>query len=182
MPDANYLAKIYSAMMEEGIMPNFFTPVKQKAPARDTAFVYWDLQTTMSLSTYMFLGHPTVQELDTFIMTEVQKRVSKAKRTLYKAFSDPSQSLVTDQLLQREWRVWEDHGEWFEDISSQALSDTGQNPSATVLFLITTNSDYVDLIRQLKGNNVRVYLIAPPTVRPELVDAVGERRWIRLPV
>ena len=163
-------------------MPKLFTPVKQKAPVRDTAFVYWDLQTTMSLNTYMFLGHPTVQELDTFIMTEVQKCVPESNRSVYKAFSSSSRSAVADQLDQLDWRIWEDNTDWYEDIYSQALSDAGQNPSATVLFLITTNPDYVDLIRQLKGNNVRVYLMAPSSAPPELVDVVGQKRWIRLPI
>ena len=162
-------------------MPKFFTPVKQKASVRDTAFVYWDLQTTMSLSTSMFLGTPTVQELDTFIMTEVEKRVPKSKLSIYKAFSSSSRSAAANQLDELDWRIWEGNIDWYEDIYSQALSDAGQNPSGTILFLITTNPDYVDLIRQLKGNNVQVYLMAPSAVRPELVDAVGERRYINLP-
>ena len=163
-------------------MANFFTPVKQKAPVRDTALIYWDITGTLSNPMYMFLDFTIVLELETFIKAEARKLVPESKRMLYKAFSDPSQSLVTDELLKNEWRVWEDHGEWSEDIYSQALSDAGQNPSATVLFLITTNPDYVDLIRQLKRNNVLVYLMAPSAVSSVLVDAVGERRWIRLPI
>ena len=38
-PDAESLAAVYSLGMEKGVAPNFFVPVKQKAPPCDIALV-----------------------------------------------------------------------------------------------------------------------------------------------
>ena len=79
------------------------------------------------------------------------------------------------------WRVWEDQGDWDEEIYDQAMSDAGQSPQHTVVFLMTSDGDHADTVNELRRRGARVYLIAPPTASKYLTDVVGARRWIRLP-
>ena len=175
-PDAKSLAAIYSIGAEEGIVPKFFVKeaVKEPKVVRDTARVYWDIQNLAP-------SLQNVTEWDAFIKSEVKRRVPKFDRRLLKAFSSPFHQMVTSQLKESGWRVWEDHGDWDEEIYDQALSDAGQSPTRTVVFLITTDGDHVDTVQELRRRGVRVYLIAPPTVSEALTSAVGSRRWIHSP-
>ena len=175
-PDAKSLAAIYSVGAEEGIMPHFFVKEAAKEPAqvRDTVLVYWDIQNLAP----SFLN---VTDWDTFIKSEVQRRVPRANRKLLKAFSSPTHQLATNQLEDKGWRVWEDHGDWDEEIYDQAMSDAGQSPGRTVVFLITTDGDHADTMEELRQRGVRVYLIAPSTVSRALTSVVGAKRWIHLP-
>ena len=175
-PDADYLAAIYSVGAEEGIVPSFFVKdaVRENVEVRDVALVYWDIQNLA----------PTLQsvaERDSFIRAEVKRRVPQAKRKLFKAFSSPAHQIATTQLEQKEWRVWEDEGDWDDEIYDQVLSDAGHSPRSTVVFLLTADGDHTETVEELKRRGVRVYLIAPPTASESLVRAVGAKRWIRLP-
>ncbi len=156
-------------------MPKFFVKEALKEPVqvRDTVLVYWDMQNLAP-------SHWNVDDWDAFIRTEVRRRVPQASRTLFKAFSDPTHQLATNQLEKKGWRVWEDHGDWDEEIYDQAMSDAGQSPMRTVVFLITTDGDHADTVQELRRRDARVYLIAPPNVSNALTSAVGSRRWIRL--
>lgn len=174
-PDAKSLATIYSVGAEEGIMPSFFVKeaVKEPVEVRDTALVYWDIQNLApSLA--------NVDQWDDFIKSEVNRRVPQVDRKLLKAFSNPTHQLATNQLEEKGWRVWEDYGDWDEEIYDQAMSDAGQYPRRTVVFLITTDGDHADTVEELKRRGVRVYLIAPSTASGALTSAVGTRRWIHL--
>ena len=157
-------------------MPNFFVKeaVKQPAQVRDTALVYWDIQNLAP----SFLN---VSDWDAFIKSEVQRHVPQASRKLLKAFSSPTHQLATNQLEDKGWRVWEDYGDWDEEIYDQAMSDAGQSPGRTVVFLITTDGDHAEMVQELQRRGVRVYLIAPPIVSKALTSVVGARRWIHLP-
>ncbi len=157
-------------------MPNFFVKeaVKEPAQVRDTALVYWDFQNLAP-------SHLNVADWDTFIKSEVHRRVPQASRKLLKAFSNPAHQLATNQLEKKGWRVWEDHGDWDEEIYDQAMSDAGQSPRRTVVFLITTDGDHADTVQELRRRGARVYLIAPPTASNALTSVVGSRRWIHLP-
>ncbi len=175
-PDAKSLAAIYSVGAEEGIMPEFFanSTVKEPTQVRDNVIVYWDIQNLA----------PTIhdiEDLHTFIRSEIRRRVPRAKRILLKAFASPFHELATNQLQRKGWRVWEDYGEWDEEIYDQALSDAGQSPKQAVVFLITTDGNHSDTVQELRRRSVRVYLIAPPSASQALKDAVGIKRWIRLP-
>ena len=125
-----------------------------------------------------------LERLDALITDEVRKRVPKASRELFKAFVSRSSAFPKD-LRNLGWRVWEPglhDANWEETLYDQALSDTGQNPSGSVVFLITTDSTYIDLIEDLQGRGARVYLITTPNASAphELIAAVGRRRWIEL--
>ena len=174
-PDAKSLAAIHSVGAEEGIMPNFFVKeaVKETVQVRDTVLVYWDVQNLAP-------SHSNVVDWDTFIKAEVRRRVPQASRKLFKAFSNPAHQLATNQLEKKGWRVWEDHGDWDEEIYDQAMSDAGQSPKRAVVFLITTDGDHADTVEELRRRDARVYLIAPPTASNALTSVVGSRRWIRL--
>ena len=154
-PDAESLAAIYSLGMDEGVAVNFFVPIKQKAPARDAALVYWDMQSIAPASV------DAVDTLDKAIKAEVRKRAPNAARSLFKAFSRPAQSAMTDRLGKLKWRVWEDDVDWTEDIHDQALSDAGQDPSAAVVFLVVAEESHEELVQELRGRNARVYTMTP---------------------
>lgn len=175
-PDANSLAAIYSVGAEEGIMASFFVKesVKESVEVRDTALVYWDIQ---NLAPSLL----NVANWDDFIQSQIRRRVPQVSRMLLKAFSSPFHSLSTNYLEQKGWRVWEDNVDWDDDIYDQAISDAGQSPRRSVVFLITTDGDHADTVQELRTRGVRVYLIAPPTVSNALTGAVGGRRWIRWP-
>ncbi len=179
-PDAHSLAAIYSLAQKKGIVANFFAPTKPKTPVRNAALVYWDSEYTRE----DWNGETKRTELDKFIRHEVRKRVPKAERQLFKVFTSTSREVVSDQLEKLNWRVWEREGwsdtDWSEEIYDQALSDAGHSPANSVVFLVTQDTDHVDLIEDLRERDVRVYLFAPSSVSQELVAAVGKRRWIKL--
>ena len=77
--------------------------------------------------------------------------------------------------------MWEGHANWDDDIYDQAMSDAGQSPRRTVVFLITTDGDHAETVQELQRRGVRVYVIAPANVSTDLTSVVGARRWIRLP-
>ena len=152
-PDADSLAAIYSLGMDKGFDPNFFAPLKQKAAARDAALVYWDMQTIAPAS----VG--AVDALDRAIRKEVDQRVPRGARRLFKAFSHPVHSAMTDRLMTLKWGVWEDNDDLTEDILHHALSDAGQDPSGSVVYLIAADGRLETLIQELRDRNVRVYVM-----------------------
>ena len=183
-PDAQSLAAIYSLGMEVGIVATFFAPVKQKTPVRDAALVYWDVPTN-------FGWHP-IEPQSASIINEVKRRVPHATRQLVKAFVGRNDSMLTSTLENLGWRVWATTStgftDWNEEIYDQALSDAGQDPVGSVVFLVTADVRHVELIQELRERNVRVYLISEHGTWPysqgasaQLIEAVGKRRWIELP-
>ena len=173
-PDAKFLAKIYSVAKEHGITPNFFslrTETRGTKP-RYRLIVLWDFQT---------LGVPS-QQLDgaeSWIRTEVGRRFDRMTHRLFKAFTHPSQSAEADTLEKLGWRVWEDDRDIDEEIIDQAKSDSGQDPTGTVLVLITRDRNFTDLIEELRIEGVRVYLLGPSSTGDDLIEKVGRRRWIQ---
>ena len=169
VPDADSLAAIYSVAREKGIMPTFFAPEKRKAPIRDTALVYLDFDSLISYGNNM-------ADWDTFFVTEVNKRVPRLKDSQFKVFSIFPSVPAISQLEALGWDFWK--GDL--DIIHHALSESGKNPDASVVFLITARVGYADLINRLRDDGVRVYLMAPSSVSDVLVAAVGRKRWINL--
>ena len=168
-PDAHSLAAIYSVAKGKGIMANFFATEKRKAPIRDTALVYWDVD---SVAPYGW----NIVEWDTFVVTEVNKRVPKPKDSQFKVFSRFPYTPAISKLQDLDWDIWDGDA----DIVHHALSESGQNPDASVVFLITTKTAHVDLIERLKDDGVIVYLMAPSSVSDAIMQAVGRKRWINL--
>jgi|WetSurMetagenome_2_1015567.scaffolds.fasta_scaffold312915_1 transcriptional regulator with XRE-family HTH domain len=168
-PDANSLAKIYSLAMERGITPNFF---RGKGMGRTRLIVMWDLQN-------LGVSASDVSKADAWIKDEINKRFSSVPNKRFKAFAHTSQSAASDELNKMGWRVFEDTEDIDEDLIQQSLSDCGQNPTETVLVIITKDSDYSELIRDLSDKGVRVYLIAPEDSSKKLISEVGSKRIIK---
>lgn len=183
-PDAQSLAAIYSLGMEVGVMATFFAPVKQKTPVRDAALVYWDVPTNF--------GWHGIEPQSASVVAEAKKRMPRDARLLFKAFVGQNDSILTNTLENLGWRVWATTSwtgftDWNEEIYDQTLSDAGQNPTGSVVFLVTADVRHVELIRELRERDVRVYLVTQqrmgllvPEVSPQLIEAVGKRRWIEL--
>ena len=100
---------------------------------------------------------------------------------------------MTAALQRLGWVVWEDDDDLSDDIISQSKSDCGQEPENTILVLMTHpgRDEFVDLVRELKSNGVKVYLMSTEshtfTVTSTgvmqttgLIEAVGHKHWIKL--
>ena len=176
-PDAESLAAIYSAAVEHGVTPNFFRrrrPVSKQSQQRSRLLTMWDFQ-NLGLSAWQ------VAQVNSWIRRELDKRFPATSYRRFKAFSHPFQSSAADQLENLGWRVWEDTEDMDEEIENQARSDCGQEPKDTVLVLITKDGDFADLAGDLNALGVLVYLISPAFgYSRELVEVVGNKRWIRL--
>lgn len=175
VPDANFLALIYSVAREHNVTPSFFSIRREPQDKRKPRYrlvVMWDFQT---------LGVPTgqVAEADAWLRTEVKRRFSGISFQLFKAFTFPYQSAAADILESMGWRVWEEDTGINEEIIDQSRSDAGQEPGGTILVLITRDNSFIDLVDELKMQGVRVYLVAPEFSNQELVEKVGRRRWIQ---
>ena len=186
-PDGDSLAAIYSLGMEVGVVAQFFTPTTQKASVRDAALVYWYVDLSQwPMSPWLLSPSLGLERLDTLIRDEVRKRVPHASRELFKAFLSSPSSPVATQIKNLGWRVWEPEiwgfQGWSEEIYDQALSDAGQDPFASVVFLVATDVKHVETITELQERHVRVYLVTPrmSVVSSPLIEAVGKQRWIEL--
>ena len=115
---------------------------------------------------------------DTFLVAEVNKRVPELKDSQFKVFSRSHHIPGVSQLEDLYWDIWEDGA----DIVHHALSESGQNPDASVVFLITRDPVYADLIKRLKDDGVLVYVMAPSSLSDVIMEAVGRNRWISLDV
>ena len=175
VPDADYLALIYSVAREHNVTPTFFSIRREPQDTRKPRYrliVMWDFQT---------LGVPANQvvEADAWLRTEVKRRFGGMTHQLYKAFTFASQSASADILESLGWRVWEDDTDIDEEIIDQSRSDAGQDPGGTILILITRDKGFIDLIDESKRENVRVYFAGPEFPNQELIEKVSRRRWIQ---
>ena len=163
--------------MENGITPNFFRKTKKQTMKRTRLLVVWDFPNLAA-----HIQH--VPEMDAWLRAECEKRFSTTSHRIFKAFvrATPGYSLYdpTDSLLDRGWKVWEESQDLDETVIDHCKSDCGQDPLSTILILIARDGDYADMINELKGRGVRVYLLGFGCTQ-ELVNAVGEKRLIELP-
>ena len=177
-PDAESLAAIHSIAMEQGIVPEFFQrrrPAPKPSKEKSRLLVMWNFQ---SVST-----QPNqVQDLVTWIRSELDDRFAPPSYQWFKAFAWKNQAAATDELLSLGWRIWEDDEDLGDEIIAQAMSDCGQEPEDTVLVLIAKDGEYGKLIADLHSKGVLVYLITPShSYSQNLVNAVGEQQWIQFP-
>ena len=100
------------------------------------------------------------------------------RRRWHEAFAHTSQSSASDELEKLGWKVWEDEEDLDEDLIQQSLSDCGQSPSETVYVIITEDGDFTDLLEELRERGIRNYLSGPQGSNGDLVNEVGEKRWI----
>ena len=177
-PDADSLAAIYSIARDRDITPSFFQrrkPVPTLNRNRDRLVVIWDFQNYSATALQ-------VPHMDSSIRWEIRRPLKSASFQLFKAFASPNQAEATNGLFELGWRVFEDAHDLDEDIVEQAKSDCIQDPGHTTLALISNDGDYVELIQDLSELGVDVYLITSLFgYSHRLVEAVGEKRWKRLP-
>lgn len=177
-PDAESLAAIYSLGREHGVTPEFFH--RRKATAKQTKgrsrlIVLWDFQ-------YVEVSSRQLDEIADWVDRELNNRFGRASYRLFKAFAWNNQANTTDELIEKGWRIFEDSEDLFDEVYDHAKSDCGQDPEDTTLVLIALDEEYSELVKELKKQSVRVYLITPPgNYDQSLVEAVGQRRWILLP-
>ncbi len=174
VPDANSLASIYSIAKDYGLTPTFFgisKETKSSPKIRDRLLVMWDFW-TLGPQPYH------VEEAEAWIKNEINKRFHNMTVEIFKVFSHPSQSNATDKLTELGWRVWEDNSGMDEELIDHARSDAGQDPEATILVLITSDGEFIDLINELHKKGVRVYLITPNNTNADLIAEIGRKRWI----
>lgn len=174
VPDAKSLASIYSLAKDHGITPTFFgvrKDTKTQQKIRDRLIVMWDFW-TLGLQPYQ------VEEAETWVKSELKKRFHHMSVEMYKAFSHTSQSSATNTLIKLGWKVWEEPTGMDDELIDHTRSDAGQDPKATILVLITRDDQFVDLIDEMQNKGVRVFLIAPKNTNGDLIEKVGQRRWI----
>ena len=175
-PDATSLVAVYSVSIEEGVAPVFFRrrkSMKQAATVRTILLTMWDFQ-NMGVSVY------DVPRVDEWIRGALGSQFPMTTRRRYKAFSHPQQTTATDTLANLDRGAWEDEEDADEKLVSHCKADCGQDPGSTILVLITNDSDFADLIAEMKSKGVRVYLLALSPAQ-ELLDAVGQKKWITWP-
>lgn len=178
-PDAASLAAIHSVAMERGITPSFFKKRKKQPMKRTRLLVVWDFPNLAA-----HVQH--VPDIDTWLRAECDKRFPATNQRTFKAFvgatSGFGQFDPADTLLDRGWKVWEEEEDedLDETIIDHCKSDCGQDPLSTTLVLVTRDGEYAEMIEELKGQGVRVYLIGFGCSQ-ELATAVGEKRLIELP-
>ena len=144
---------------------------------RTRLLVVWDFSD--------FAPHPQhVPNVDAWVREVCEKRISTAAQRTFKAFVPATQWSSPfdpgDALLDRGWKVWEEGEDLEEAIIEHCKSDCGQDPLDTTLVLVARDGDYSDMVNELKGRGVRVYLLGFGCSQ-ELVNAVGERRHIEMP-
>ena len=177
-PDANSLAAIHSIAIEKGFTPSFFRKEKRQTTKRTRLLVMWDFPDLAAHSQY-------VPNVDAWVRAECEKRFPTTTRRTFKAFvrATPWSSFFdpADTLLDRGWKVWEEGEDLEETIIDHCKSDCGQDPSSTVLVLIARDGDYASTVNEIKSLDVRVYLFGFGC-NQELVNTVGKRRYIELPL
>ncbi len=177
-PDAKSLAAIYSLAKEKKVTPEFFH--RRKATAKQSKgqsrlVVLWDFQ-------YVEVSWNQLDQIADWVQAEISKRFGGASHRLFKAFAWEQHGNATDRLAEKGWRIFEDSEDLKDEIYEHAKSDCGHDPKDTTLVLIARDLEYRELVKELKQQGVRVYVITPPAnYDGALVEAGGQKRWIRLP-
>jgi transcriptional regulator with XRE-family HTH domain len=190
-PDADSLAAIYSIAREAGVVANFFAADRTAVPIRDIALVYWDGSAPLSGA----VNHAQN------IVEAVRAQMPRSRRPLLKSLA-AFPAYVSTELQSRGWRgaqtssiigsLFGNYNDCIDRIYEQALSDAGQNPTRSAVFLAVDNTvsrEYVDLVRDLHERGVLVHVICSksawvfyvPRETNPLIAAVGERRVIEVP-
>lgn len=178
-PDADSLAAIYSAAAQHGLSAQFFRRREKMAKAakgRTRLLVFWDFQALRTPASY-------VHQADEAVRQALREKFPTATSSSFKAFSYPSDSQATDELMGLGWRVWEEDDDLSDDIISQSKSDCGHEPENTILVLLTdpSENDFVNLVGELRHKGVEVYLMSSEAGEPtDLARAVGNKHWIKL--
>ena len=157
-PDALNLAKIYGIAVERGEEIEFFVRRRPKAKKRRGEKVNESRLLVILDVVHVSITASNASGINDSIRKELAERFPGASHQIFKAFAEPNQYSVTDQLMELGWRVWEDTRHIDEELESQAKADCGHEPEETTLMLITNHDGYAELIKELQEWGVDVYL------------------------
>ncbi len=176
-PDATSLAAIHSIAMERGITPSFFKKRKKQIMKPTRMLVVWDFPNLAAQIQHL-------PHLDAWLRAELEERFSTTAQRKFKAFvrSTPGYSFFdpTETLENHDWDVWEESDDLDEKIIHHCSTYCGQDPSRTILVLITRDGGYAEMINELKSRGVRVYLLGVGHSQ-DLIDAASKNHLIELP-
>ena len=168
-PDAESLAAIYSIAQERGASVDFFeraTKAKSKTTKSLRVAILVDFQN-------LGVSAKNVSKFNKHVRETVQRFLPNQKHSLFWAFVSPNQAGAA--LKQNGWKVKEGSGNWDKDIIQQAKAYCGEDPNSTALVLITKDGDFAQLVKDLKGKGVQVYLMAPVNPSNKLLNAVDKK-------
>jgi transcriptional regulator with XRE-family HTH domain len=174
-PDANSLASIYSIAKKNNITPEYFglRGVKTETkPLRYRLIVLWDFQT-------YGITQGWVREADVKVTEIIKQRFSELNDQIFKAFIHSDQRLSGQELEKLGWSVREGRNEILTDIINSAKSLSGQDPSGTVLVLISKDNSLFSLIEDLKNWGVLVYLFYSQSYNNRLLEGAGDKFGIQ---
>ena len=124
-------------------------------------------------------------DLDAWLRADLEERFSTTAQRTFKVFvrSTPGYSFFdpTETLENHDWDVREESDGLDEEIIHHCKAYCGQDPARTILVIVARDGDYADVINELKSRGVQVYLLGFGCSQ-KLVSAVGEKRFIRLPL
>jgi transcriptional regulator with XRE-family HTH domain len=171
VPDANYLAAMYSIAREHGIIPEFFGlrgDTIEIHPTRQKLVVLWDFQTLGTPANWVRSEEARIQQL-------LNQRLGDMPDVIYRAFTHPDQRLAVTELEKLGWSVREGGSDIVKDIENIGKSIAGQEPDKTVIVLISNDNIFVELIEELKNWGVQVYVISNQPYDNKLLKTSGPR-------
>jgi transcriptional regulator with XRE-family HTH domain len=175
VPDANCLASIYSIAKTHNVTPEFFglRGIKSEIkPLRYRLIAIWDFQT-------YGIAQGWVKEADTGLSDILKQRFGDLKDQIFKAFSSPEQRMCGHELEKLGWNVREGQNEIWDDILNSAKSLAGQDPTGTVVVLVSKDNSLADLVEELKRWGVQVYVLYNQTFNNRLLETAGEKFGIQ---
>ena len=142
---------------------------------RTRLLVFWDFQNEG-------VGANRVQNVNDRISSAMRSRFGGASSQMFKAFGGTNQSPALDRLRQVSWRIRSINGNVDERLIAEAKSDCGQDPTGTLFVLISRDTDYAEMMSDLREQGVDVYVghLTPETPSPALRNAVGRNHVINL--
>ena len=163
-PDAHSLAAIYSFAQERGLNPSFFR--KYVEGDRTRLVVILDFQN-------LGVSALNVQQMDRYIMDEVDRVAPSTHEEVFKAFASPDQVVGIGELKKLKWQVRVDESDQDDVIAQQIRSTCGLDPEDTILMVCSKDGGFKETIKDMSGSGVEVYLHTPPNASQTLLDAVN---------
>ena len=162
-PDAHSLAAIYSFAQERGLNPSFFR--KYVEGDRTRLVVILDFQN-------LGVSALNVQQMDRYIMDEVDRVAPSTHEEVFKAFASPDQVVGIGELKKLKWQVRVDESDQDDVIAQQIRSTCGLDPEDTILMVCSKDGGFKETIKDMSGSGVEVYLHTPSNASQTLLDAV----------
>ncbi len=172
-PDANALAAIFSVAKERGVTPQFFkrrATLKQKQPTQ--LLFAWDFQNRgLDASDVEEEWPPMRKYLDLlFPKTRSSRR--------YLAYTSPHQYGAAQELEHQGFQVFTG----FFDADAQLIRDVKaacqSRPSKTVVFLVTDDGNFGNLLLELKQMGVEAYVWGTDECSERLRKALGDGNFV----